>query len=193
MTGVIVDIGTGDGKFVYDLAKEYPDRFVIGIDPSHKSVSEISAKIYKKPQKGGLKNALFVLSGVENLPEELDGVANQVFINFPWSGLLRGIVLGEEETFSPIRRICQKGAIVDIVFGYSKESEGNKTEELHLPVLTEKYLREEMREKIEKQGFVMEDVQKISQEEIKDFPSSWARRLRFGKERDFYFVRLRVL
>ena len=36
MPGVIVDIGCGDGKFTYKLAKENPDRFVIGIDPSHK-------------------------------------------------------------------------------------------------------------------------------------------------------------
>lgn len=192
MPGIIVDIGTGDGKFVYELAKEYPDRLIIGIDPSHGSLEQISAKIYRKPQKGGLKNALFVISGVEDLPEELNSVANQVFINFPWSSLLKGIVLVEDKTFEAIKRICQKGASIDIVFGYDKEAEGNKTEELSLPELTDDYIENEMRRKLENKGFSLEQARLLSDEDIKNYPSSWAKRLSFGKERYFYYLRLIV-
>ena len=85
--GIIVDIGTGDGKFVYELAKEHPSRFIIGIDLSKENVRELSAKIYKKPSRGGLKNALFVLASAFDLPSELNNFVNQVFINFPWGRL----------------------------------------------------------------------------------------------------------
>lgn len=187
MSGIIVDIGTGDGKFVYELAKEYPDRLVIGIDPSVKSLEKLSAKIYRKPQKGGIKNALFVLSGVEDLPEELNGTANQVFINFPWSGLLRGIILVEDKTFGAIRRICQKGAMIDIVFGYDKDIEN-----LDLPELTQEYIENTIKPKLEEKGFSVSEFRIIAPDEIRSFPSSWAKRLSFGKEREFWWVRLGV-
>jgi 16S rRNA (adenine(1408)-N(1))-methyltransferase len=95
MPGIIVDIGTGDGEFVYKIAKENPDRFIIGIEPHHQGLEKISARVYKKPARGGLKNALFILSNIEEMPAELDGIANQVFINFPWAGLLKGLLLAD--------------------------------------------------------------------------------------------------
>ena len=32
--GVIIDIGTGDGRFVYQSARRNPNKFYIGIDPN---------------------------------------------------------------------------------------------------------------------------------------------------------------
>ena len=180
MPGVIIDIGTGDGKFAYELAKEHPDRFVIGIDPNHQALEEVSNKIYKKPVKGGLPNALFVLANIEDLPEELSGIANQIFINFPWSGLLKGLILVEEKTWLNLKRICQPGAYIDLVFGYDENAEKNKVESLNLPTLSEEYLQNTLVSKVDTLGFKLVELNRLTEEDLKNYPSTWAKKLAFG-------------
>ncbi|UCH43625.1 MAG: hypothetical protein JSW16_03540 [Dehalococcoidales bacterium] len=192
MSGVIVDIGTGDGEFVYSVAKEYPDRFVIGIDPHHKGLEKTSARTYRKPAKGGVGNALYVLSNVESLPEEMNGIANQVFINFPWAGLLKGIVLAEDATWNPIKRICKKGAFVDILFGYDQDYEENELERLNLPALSTSYIKNVMSPKLEEQGLKVVEIRSVAGKELRDYPSSWAKKLSFGRNREYYYLRLQT-
>ena len=67
---IVVDLGTGDGRFVYQSARQNPQRFYLGIDASANLLAKISEKIHRKPAKGGLKNALFIQAAVEALPEE---------------------------------------------------------------------------------------------------------------------------
>ena len=38
--GVIIDIGTGDGRFVYQSARQNPNKFYIGIDPNTRAAGE---------------------------------------------------------------------------------------------------------------------------------------------------------
>ena len=71
--GVVVDIGTGDGRFVYQCAHLNPHRFYIGIDTNPRPQERISRKIYRKPAKGGLPNTLFLQAAVEAIPPESDG------------------------------------------------------------------------------------------------------------------------
>ena len=190
MSGIIVDIGTGDGTFTYQVAKDNPDRFVIGVDPNQKGLEKTSNRIYKKEQRGGLKNALYVLANVENLPDELTGIANQVFINFPWSGLLKGLVLGEKKTWESICKICQPGAIIDIVLGYDISYEEKKAGVLGLPAISLDYLKTELAPKLINYGFDLVEIREINNDVLKDYPSAWAKKLGYGKPRKFYFLRL---
>lgn len=192
MSGVVIDIGTGDGKLVTKLAKEHPDVFVIGIDVDHKSLEKTSAKIYKKPAKGGLENAMFVLADVNDLPEELNGVANQVFINFPWSNLLKGIVTVDQTTWENIKRVCQPGAVVDVVTGYSASHEDKTVKERGLPEFSLGYIQNEMANKLRLLGVDLVEAQELDSEKLKEFPSSWAKRLAYGKERTFFHIRFRI-
>ncbi|MFY9555380.1 MAG: methyltransferase domain-containing protein, partial [Blastocatellia bacterium] len=82
--GIVIDIGTGDGLFVYQCARENPNKFFIGIDANPRPLEKVSEKIHRKPAKGGLTNVLFLQAGVEDLPSELDEVADEVHIHFPW-------------------------------------------------------------------------------------------------------------
>jgi len=192
MPGIIVDIGTGDGEFVYKIAKENPDRFVIGIEPYHKGLERISARVYKKPTKGGIKNALFVLSSIEELPEELNEIANQVFINFPWAGLLKGILLAEDTTWNPVKRICKRGALIDILFSYEKSREENKFRKLDLPDINPSYLKDVAAPKLNKKGLEVLEIKKIDAKELTSYPSSWAKKLSYGRDRQYYYLRVRV-
>ncbi|MCA1626211.1 MAG: class I SAM-dependent methyltransferase [Acidobacteria bacterium] len=82
--GIILDIGTGDGLFVYQSARRNPNKFFIGIDANPRPLEKVSEKIHRKPSKGGLSNVLFLQSSVEDLPSELDSVADEVHVHFPW-------------------------------------------------------------------------------------------------------------
>lgn len=192
MGGVIVDIGTGDGKFTYQVAKEHPDKFVIGIDHAQQPLEGTSAKIYKKEHKGGLENALFVLANIEDLPQELTGVANQVFIHFPWSGLLCGVILVEEKTWSNIKRICQPGAYIDLIFGYDSAYEQKAVDHFSLPELTLEYIQKMMVPKLELNGFEVLLCKQLELDELKNYPSTWSKKLSFGRERVYYYLQLKL-
>ena len=84
----MIDIGTGDGFFVSECARQNPRKFYIGIDANTRPLEKISEKIHRKPSKGGLPNVLFLQAAVEDLPSELDGVADEVHVHFPWGSLL---------------------------------------------------------------------------------------------------------
>jgi 16S rRNA (adenine(1408)-N(1))-methyltransferase len=191
MPGIIIDIGTGDGEFVYKIAKENPDRFIIGIEPHHQGLERISARVYKKPAKGGINNALFVLSKIEEMPAELDGIANQVFINFPWAGLLKALLLADAAAWEPIKRICKNGAFIDILFGYEKYTEENEFKNLGLPAISVAYLKDKMAVKLADYGLRVLETKEIIREDIKNYPSSWAKKLGYGRDRQYFHVRLK--
>ena len=58
--GIVIDIGTGDGLFVSECARQNPRKFYIGIDANARPLEKISEKIYRKPAKGGLPNVIFL-------------------------------------------------------------------------------------------------------------------------------------
>ncbi len=72
---VILDLGTGDGRYVRFLADKYPDWFIVGVDACRDNLRE-SSQIK-------LPNMLFVIANAQTLPHELSGLASHVTINFP--------------------------------------------------------------------------------------------------------------
>lgn len=191
MPGIIVDIGTGDGEFVYKIAKDNPDRFIIGIEPHHKGLERISARVYKKPSRGGIKNALFVLSEIDEMPEELNGIANQVFINFPWAGLLKSLLLAEDAAWGPVKRICKDGAFIDVIFAYEESTEENEFKRLGLPAVDITYLKNVLAPKLENQGLEVLEIKDVNYESIKKYPSSWAKKLGYGRDRKYFYLRIK--
>ncbi|HEX3254127.1 MAG TPA: hypothetical protein VHS05_32120 [Pyrinomonadaceae bacterium] len=69
--GVIIDIGTGDGRFVYQSARRNPRKFYIGIDPNAGPLEKISEKIHRKRELhwGSLLRAIATaeISALKNL------------------------------------------------------------------------------------------------------------------------------
>jgi len=130
--GVIIDIGTGDGRFVYQSARRNPKKFYIGIDPNTRPLEKISEKIHRKSAKGGAPNVLFIQSAVEDLPAELDGVANEVHVHFPWGSLLRAVVMGDVEVMRNLRRVCAEGALLEVVIGIDPVRDKTEIERLEI-------------------------------------------------------------
>jgi 16S rRNA (adenine(1408)-N(1))-methyltransferase len=174
---VIIDIGTGDGRFVYQSARAHPDRFYIGVDAQAKALERTSSKIYRKPAKGGLPNALFIQASVESLPPELDGVADEVHIHFPWGSLLRAVALGEEFVLRNLRRICAPCAWIEIVIALDPERDGSEIARLGLESLSPEFFRTRLIPRYHSAGFDSIECGEVSAAEWPHLPTSWAQRL----------------
>jgi len=168
---------------VYACARRDPGRFFAGIDANASAMAATSHKTLRKPAKGGLGNALFVAAAVEALPAELDGVADRVTILFPWGSLLRAVVLPDIELLSNVRRLCRPGATLEAVLGYDCERERAEIGRLALPELTERYLSHELPSRYRDAGFRIERVHSMRRDALRALPSTWAKRLAFGRPR----------
>ena len=187
-----VDIGTGDGRFIYESAKKRPDTFFIGIDSDRNNLVKYSHKIYRKPAKGGLSNVLYVISNVENLPPELHRAANTVWIILPWGSLLQGAVLGTREVVSSIAQLMAPGAVLKMVINYEIKYEAAEIQRLGLPPLNAEYVDAVLSPLYRGEGIVVTERYFLGPEETKKIPSSWARRLAHGRHRDTLFVEARA-
>ncbi len=186
--GVVVDIGTGDGRFVYRSAQENPNKFYIGIDANTKPLEKISMKATRKTSKGGLPNVLFVQAAVENLPEELNSAADEIHIHFPWGSLLRAVVMADENVLNSLRRICAPECLVEIVIGIDEERDKSEIERLELPQLSSDYLENVLIPKYRAAGFEIIDKGILLPADWSKLETSWARKLQGGSNRQVIFL-----
>lgn len=184
----MVDIGTGDGRFVYQSARETPTKFFIGIDANPKALEKISEKIYRKPAKGGVANVLFVQAAVENLPAELDGVADEIHIHFPWGSLLRAVMTGDIDVLGNLRRICAPGCLLEIIIGLDAERDRAEIERLELPTLSNEYLETVLIDKYRAAGFGVLETGALKQADWSQLQTSWARRLQGNTMREVVYL-----
>ncbi|MDQ6787694.1 MAG: methyltransferase domain-containing protein [Acidobacteriota bacterium] len=190
--GVIVDIGTGDGRFVYNCARQNPSKFYIGIDANTKPLEKISMKATRKPAKGGLPNVLFVQAAVENLPEELNAAADEIHIHFPWGSLLRAVISGDENILQSLRRICAPECLVEIVVGIDEERDKSEIERLELPQLSFDYLENVLIPKYEATDFEILEKGILNPAEWSRLETSWARKLQNGQNRKVTYLILQA-
>ena len=190
--GVVVDIGTGDGRFVYNSARANPSKFYIGIDANTKPLEKISMKATRKIAKGGLPNVLFIQAAVENLPEELNEVADEIHIHFPWGSLLRAVIAGDESVLQSLRRICASDCFVEIVIGIDEERDRSEIERLELPRLSPNYLEDLLIPKYEAAGFEILEKGTLSSSDWSKLETSWARKLQGGANRQVTYLILQA-
>lgn len=186
--GVVIDIGTGDGRFVYRAAREDPRKFYIGVDANARALEAISMKATRKPKKGGAPNALFVQAAVEDLPEEFDGTADEIHIHFPWGSLLRAVVLGDEDVLCSLKRISAPEAMLEIVIGIDPVRDKTEIERLGLPEIDADYLRDVLVPKYEAAGFELVESGSMDAEEWSKLETSWARKLQGGDGRKVSYL-----
>jgi len=186
--GVVVDIGTGDGRFVYNFARQNPNKFYIGIDANARVLEKISMKATRKPAKGGLANVLFLQAAVENLPEELNDTADEIHIHFPWGSLLRAVLKGDEEILRSLYRIAAPECILEIIIGIDPERDTAEIERLELPALSIEYLENVLCPKYEAAGFEVIEKGILNQSDWSKLETSWARKLQGNESRKVVYL-----
>jgi 16S rRNA (adenine(1408)-N(1))-methyltransferase len=185
---VIVDIGTGDGLFVYRSACRNPDTFYIGIDADASGLRKISEKVHRKPARGGLPNLLFVQAAVEELPSELDGVADEVHVHFPWGSLLRAVAIGDAAVLRNLRRICAPGAWLEVILGIDPERDRSEIERLGLDPFSAEFLETVLKARYQEAGFEVWEAGVLPPSEWPRIQTSWSQRLRGRGERSLIYI-----
>ncbi len=180
----MIDIGTGDGRFVSAAARANPNKFFIGVDANTKPLEKPSMKATRKPAKGGLPNAMFVQAAVEDLPDEFDGVADEIHIHFPWGSLLKAVATGDETILRALRRIAAPGCVLEVIIGIDPERDRGEIERLGVPELTPVILHSFLIPKYAAAGFsVIRECRELDRAEWSAIETSWARKLSTGTTR----------
>ena len=191
--GVVIDIGTGDGRFVYQSARQNPNKFYIGIDPNTRPLEKISEKIHRKPAKGGAPNVLFIQASIADLPSELDGVADEVHVHFPWGSLLRAVATGDVAVLGNLRRICATGALLEVVLGIDPERDQSEIERLGLTPISLEFIDETLVPNYAEAGFETTERGILNASEWPDFNTSWAKRLQGNERRPISYLIARAI
>ena len=140
-----------------------------------------------------MPNVLFVQAAVEMLPAELEGLANDVYINFPWGSLLRVLALAEESSLKNLRAICAPGARLKVFLGIDSERDRAEIERLGLPILSADYADAVLVVKYRKAGFEIVDIESSPSSRLPEMQTSWARRLQGSSTRSFLRIEARAI
>jgi len=173
---------------VYQSARRNPTKFYIGIDANARPLERISERTFRKPEKGGAPNALFIQATVENLPSELDGLADEIHINFPWGSLLRAVALGDQTVLMNLRRLCASRAGLEIAFSLDPERDESEIRRLQIPLITESYIDCELTPRFREAGFEIRERSKCDLVNWPELPTSWAKKLRDGRDRSLQLI-----
>lgn len=114
-----VDVGTGDGRWAYRMARAHPDWFCLGIDANAIGLRDVSFRAGRKPSRGGVSNAWFIRAAAETLPAGLERLADHITIFYPWRRLLDGILKPDSAVIRRIGLMGKYGAQVLICINES--------------------------------------------------------------------------
>ena len=167
----MVDLGTGDGRFVLAAAAADPNILVIGVDASADAMAEASRRAAGPARRGGLPNALFVVAAAEALPPELDAAADIVTIHLPWGSLLRGALALDEAVASGIAGLVAPGGRVDMLVAPAAR------DRLDGLVDIERRLENGLAGDWRRLGLELRDARPATEEDIAAARTTWSRRL----------------
>jgi len=169
------------------LARETPDRLFIGLDASAAGLREVSTRA----ARAGLTNLIYVRAAVEGLPPELAGVADRMTAILPWGSLLAALARPVVPVLRNVRSLCLPGATLTVVLGVDPDRDRAEALRLDLPALDERHFEGAFTEGYAAGGFTVTSVRPIGAEQLARWPSSWAKRLAFGRPRPAFQIEAR--
>lgn len=177
----LVDVGTGDGRFVYRYAAEHPETFCLGIDPVAEAMREVSAKAAKKPARGGLPNALYLMDAAETLPGDLAGVADLVTVNYPWGSLLRAWAAPEPVLLESLAALGKPDAEWLVLLNATVFEDADYCARLGFPPVDRERIEHRLAQLYAAAGFEVTEITEPSGPA--DHRTSWGQRLTLGSAR----------
>lgn len=189
-----MDLGAGDGRFIYEQAKHDSGTLYVAIDPDADALAEYAYRASRKPARGGVDNAVFVVASVEQLPPELQGLADLVYVIFPWGSLLRGLLLPEPPALAGLHSLLAPQGRFEIVLSYDPGHDHGAVTGTDLPAPDPGYFDKVLTPAYAASGLLIETIDHLDQREALSIPSNWGRRLlHSGREREVFRLRGRAL
>src|SRR3990172_1299948 len=186
---VVIDLGAGDGRFAYESARNDDASVYVAVDPDAATLAEYAFRADRKPARGGVANAHFVVAAVAALPAPLYALADLVCVNFPWGGLLRGLLQPETAVLRALASLAKPGGRFQLVLPYDPQPDSGAFTGEPLPVPDETYIDPTLVPAYGAAGLAVEERRRLSREEALAIPSTWGRRLLHARPRDVFLLR----
>lgn len=183
-----LDIGTGDGRYVYKNALENTNNLYIGIDPA-KNIEDYQREINRKR----LKNAVLIQSSIENYNPDFKDFFDEISIILPWGNLLKYCVTVDLSFFEKISKWLKNEGAIKIIFGFNEELEEKQTKKLNLKNLNDKeveFLKENYSKIPNLQLISFENVFYLDLETVE---TTWAKKLKHGADRSYFSITLKKI
>jgi trans-aconitate methyltransferase len=164
-SNVLIDLGTGDGRFVLHTARAHPAHYVIGIDACRDNLYEASRR--------APANVLFLIANVCRMPAGLAGLASAITVNFPWGTLLAGLLDQHGTLLATLARLARPQATLEIRLNGGALEEAGHTLEAG---------GERVRQLARLAGFRVTALQPLAMDDLRAYPTTWAKRLAFGRD-----------
>ncbi len=172
---VLLDLGTGDGRFVRHAAAENPDMLAIGLDAC------------RDPLRAGGRhlppNALFLVANALQPPAELAALSGRVMrltIHFPWGSLLAGLLEGDQRLLALCAAVARPDAEVEIWLNAGALAEAGFELEAGA---------RRVRQVLRQAGFQVGELEGCDATALRACPTTWARRLAFGRDPRAFVLR----
>ncbi len=162
---ITLDLGTGDGRFVRCMAEKHKDRFFIGLDACRENLRANSLK--------KLPNALFVIASAQALPFELNGLASYITVNFPWGSLLESLLNNDADLLNGLLAITSRCAAMDIHLNGEALSTAGWTLEAGA---------DQIENNLNASGWRTKSKSCMDEHILHFMPTTWAKRLAFGRD-----------
>jgi 16S rRNA (adenine(1408)-N(1))-methyltransferase len=168
---VHVDLGTGDGAYAMAHARKDPRLAMIGADTC---LDHLAGSPRRRPG-----NVRFVALDALDWPVGLLPVANTVTINFPYGSLLRGLIHSDPALVARLDALLGPGSRLEVRVNASAML-ATGLDPANGPAGIARALR--WIEGLRVSGRTM------PQGELRAFPSSWSKRLGYGKETTAHLI-----
>ena len=162
---ITLDLGTDDGRYVRTLADKHPDWFIIGVDSCRENLREYS--------RTKLQNMLFVIASAQDLPTELDGLISHITINFPWGSLLESLLMDDSNLLRRLEFISRSATSIDLHLNGGAMAEAGTDLETGAEQVYNNLIRS---------GWQIERPAIMNANALRSFPTTWAKRLAFGRD-----------
>lgn len=176
-----MDIGCGDGQFVLDQARRHPDTLCVGIDASCDAMRDASRRAASKPSRGGVPNALFLCSSLEQLPAEFCRVATRITINYPWGSLLAAVVKPDIQALQILQSLARPDAEFTAYINYSVFEDEAYAARIGLPKLDLARAKKELPRLYQQAGLKLHHVGLIEGES--PVRTTWGQKLTKASQR----------
>jgi hypothetical protein len=131
---------------------------------------------------------MFVVGAAEDLPDVFEGLADEVAVRFPWGSLLRGALSGDGPVAAGLVEVLRPGGELTLLLALQPKDGFDDL----LPLVSEPArLAERLAEVYGPLGMVIADVRWATADEVAASRSSWARKLRVGRDRQALLAVLR--
>ena len=161
----LIDIGTGDGRFVQHTAYQRPEWFCIGVDACRENLQKTSRK--------APVNVIFLIASAQTLPAALNRLTHRITINFPWGSLLESLLVSDPALLNGLEKLAQNEAKLEIRLNGGALANAGWSLETGA---------EMVRQNLCLAGWNIQITANLVSQDLLLFPSTWARRLAFGRD-----------